>query len=149
MWKARNNEFSHYAIALIIALFAASHIADLIIGDSSHNQYNPVFIYIINKYVFILASVLEILVALICIWCAGKIVADYALLILVTLYVWYRVSFYLTGGHDCGCTGVLGKLFGIPKTIEILIPVIVLVLMLNVGLYGILVKRNLNAHSKI
>lgn len=119
----------HIIAVVILVTFALSHFAFLSIPDSSHYQINTVFPFFKNKIVYMLAGVLETLTGVTCLIYLGRESTNICILIFVGVIAWYRWAFYFTGGIQCGCLGLLGKLFHLSKREEGILPIAALTLL--------------------
>lgn len=125
----RGTSWLHLLAGGILLAFAVSHFAFLGISDPSHDLTNTVFPFLKNRTMYLLAGVLEISVALVCLLFRGHSWTNIVILAFVGVIAWYRWAFYFTGGAHCGCLGLLGKLLHISKLEETVLPIVMLCLL--------------------
>ena len=121
--------YFHGLAALLLLLFSVSHFTDLIVGDVFHGAINPVFTFLLNLTVFLLAGIMELITAICCWKYRGHDLTNVAILTFISIILWYRWSFHYVGGYRCNCAGIIGKLFHISKSKENMIPIIALILL--------------------
>jgi len=116
----------HIFAGLILIMFALSHFAFLRMPDNSHASLNPVFPFLTNGKLYFIAGIFEALIGASCLAFNGSDRTNVLILTFVTVILWYRIAFYLMGGSQCGCLGLLGRLFHLGKWQEIVIPYLAL-----------------------
>jgi hypothetical protein len=119
----------HLLAATILLLFAASHFAFLTVPDVSHNLQNPVFPLVTNKTMYLMAGLFEAAAGLLCLRLRGRDAANIVILTFVGVILWYRWAFYFTGGTQCSCLGILGRLLHLSKQQEKVLPILALVVL--------------------
>jgi len=127
---AKNAPFLlHLLAGIILVTFALSHFAFLIIYDNSRDSINPVFPFLHNGNLYFCAGIFELATSLVCFFFPARHLTNLVILGFVTAIVWYKMTFYVLGGIECGCLGLLGRLLHVSKLQEQIIPDIALLLL--------------------
>lgn len=116
----------HIFAGLVLIMFAVSHFAFLSMPDNSHASLNSVFPFLTNGKLYFIAGIFEAIIGASCLAFNGSDRTNVLILSFVTVILWYRIAFYLMGGNQCGCLGLLGRLFHVGKWQEIAIPYLAL-----------------------
>ena len=127
--KSHLDSVLHLLAATILLLFAASHFAFLTVPDISHNLQNPVFPVVTNKIMYLIAGLFEAVTSLLCLRFCGRDAANIVILTFAGVILWYRWAFYFTGGTQCSCLGILGRLLHLSKTQEKVLPIAALIVL--------------------
>lgn len=127
--KSRLHSTLHLLATSILLLFAASHFAFLTVPDVSHTLQNPVFPLVVNKTMYLIAGLFEAVTGLLCLRLRGRDAANIVILTFVGVILWYRWAFYFTGGTQCSCLGILGRMLHLSKPQEKVLPILALVVL--------------------
>jgi hypothetical protein len=117
----------HQGAGCVLLIFAFFHVFYLIADENVLIQKNIVFPFVTNEALIISVTIFEFLVAIICFKYAAHNATNVAILLFVGVIIWYRWAFYFTGGRDCNCTGMLGRVLHLNKNTENAIPIVALV----------------------
>ena len=112
----------HMLAGIILIIFALSHFAFLRIYDNSRGSANPVFPFMSNGDLYCCAGIFEMVVSLICFYYPARYLTNLIIIGFVVVIVWYKIAFFFLGGIQCGCLGLLGRLFHVTKFEEKVIP---------------------------
>ena len=120
----------HCLAAVLLLTFAFSHFAAFAVHLPSQASVNTVFPFLTNRTMYLLAGVLELITAVICLLKRGRQRAHVAILMFIFVMIWYRWAlFYTGGGAHCECLGILGVALRLSKTQEKVLPIVALVLL--------------------
>lgn len=113
--------------ATIFLIYAASHFSFLSVPSYRHELNDVVFPFLKNRYIYTLAGVLELAIGVACLLYRRDRRPAVAVWFFISLMIWYRVGIDFLGGESaCNCLGILGKLLGISKRAEQVIPIVTL-----------------------
>lgn len=101
--------FGHLVAGVLLLVFAASHLAGLIVGGLYLGDRSTVFPFATNRMLYVLAAALELAVGFGCLWFRGRDVADAAIVTFVSTLLAYHWGLLWTGARRCGCLGILAK----------------------------------------
>jgi hypothetical protein len=108
----------HSIAAILLCLFGLSHIGFLTINDIYHDLPNAVFPFLTNWTLYLITAILELSTGVLCWKMRGFHSTNIVILTFVGVILFYRWAFRFTGGTECGCTGLLGRLLHISKSHE-------------------------------
>jgi hypothetical protein len=118
----------HFAASVVLLVYSISHLLFFFVPDVSLYMSNPIFPFVYNSVIILVASVVEFGVAWIVYRLRGNRDASLLLLGFVVLMLWYRGSlWFLHEDTSCSCLGYLGRLYGVTKNEEAIIPVLTLI----------------------
>jgi hypothetical protein len=120
----------HCFAGILLLLFAISHFIMLTVSRPSQYSTNTVFPFLTNWSLYLVAGVLELATATVCLIRRGKNLANLAILAFLVIIIWYRWALSYTGGQRCDCLGVLGMAFHLNKSQETILPIIALSLLI-------------------
>ena len=78
---------------------------------------------------YLIAGLFEAATGLLCLRFRGRDAANIVILTFVGVILWYRWAFYYTGGTQCSCLGILGRLLHLSKTQEKVLPILALIVL--------------------
>jgi hypothetical protein len=125
------NSTLHVFAGLILLCFSISHFGFLHLTnyDISLGFTNPVFPFLTNSDLYLIAGMFEGVTAVLCIAYRGRDLVNVAILTFVAIILCYRWAFFFVGGTKCNCLGLLGALLHSGKVMERRLPIIALVLL--------------------
>ncbi len=126
-----NGKWPHFFAGLLLLLFATSHFMMLRVKLPSQDSISTIFPFLTNWTLYLLAGILELVTAFVCLRNRGRELASLAIFIFLLVILWYRWALSYTGGDikNCNCLGVLGKALHLSQTQEKDAPIAVLVLL--------------------
>lgn len=99
---------------LLLLAFGFSHLLGAIFPSVKAEHQSLVAPFLTYKQLFSIAAAIEIVAGVICIRKRSSNVADSALFMTLIALIWYRWARLVVGEFTaCGCTGVLGPVFGV------------------------------------
>jgi hypothetical protein len=124
-------KWHHYFAGSLLLIFAVSHFLMLGVQLPEQVSISTVFPFLTHWTLTLLAGILELAVAAVCLKSAGANRANWAISTFLFVIFWYRWALAYTGGANpsCGCGGILGRALHLSKAQEHALPIIVLVLL--------------------
>jgi hypothetical protein len=120
----------HCVAACIFLLYAASHIGFLMmIKDEAIGMRNLVFPSLTNGALYLVVAIIELAIGIACLRNRGQHIVSLMILTFIAILLWYRWAFFLNGGSNCNCLGLLGKLLRINRFQEKSIPIITMTIL--------------------
>jgi hypothetical protein len=125
--NSRPSTWPHVFAGAILMIFTLLHLAYLK-TEGGLDAQNPVFPFLNDRTMVLLAAAAEGTTALICFRFRGRSLTNLIILSFVATICWYRWAFHFTGGTDCHCLGILGRLLHLSSATERAVPIAALVL---------------------